>query len=653
MITRSLGSVFRGKATKAQIFLACFLGGALGFLPGFFLPGDVGGGFLLSPGLILAFFVVVMILNANLAAFGLATLVAKLVSLPLLGVSYTVGTWLLDGPAQGLFRSLINMPVFAWFGLENYATTGGLCLGTVFGLVLGVVAVKSVSTFRARMATVQDGSEAYKKYTARRSVRLLTWVFFGGKAKQSYAELARQKAVGNPVRILGVVAAVLLVAAVWATVTFFSAPILTPTLRDGLEQANGATVNLDRAAVDLGAGKISLANLAMADANELTRDLFQAANLEAAIDTRELLRKRMVVDKVVSSGARSGGTRPSPAKRVAKEPPPPPPPPEPGAKTLDDYLKQAEVWRERLAQAQEWLDVLSGDGEAVSEPTPEAAQERRDAELRQFGPAHVTAHHLIEGAPALLVRLVSLEKLSATALPGDLLDLRAENVSTNPRLVQEPVKFGLQSQSDKVMARVQLGRAAQGGSRLAFHYRGLATDTIASQLKVAGAPPLRGGTIDVEADGALRRDAKAGWILDLPLKVTLNDTMLAIAGTRETPVQKLVLPIAVRGPLTAPRVVFEDKALVDALIAAGRKELADQVNQRAQELLKGKVPAGLGEAAGKLIEGTSRPSEVLDEAKRKAEEEKKKAEEAARKKLEEEAKKRLQGLFPPKKDGGE
>src|SRR5262245_11137637 len=80
-LTRKIGSFLRGKATRGQVFLAALLAGVLGFVPGFFLPSDLGGGFAQSPGLILLLLFLVLVLNANLGVFGLVTIVAKLVSL--------------------------------------------------------------------------------------------------------------------------------------------------------------------------------------------------------------------------------------------------------------------------------------------------------------------------------------------------------------------------------------------------------------------------------------------------------------------------------------------------------------------------------------------------------------------------------------------
>src|SRR6185436_16531357 len=143
--------------------LATVFGGVLGFVPGFFLPGNLGGGFMQAPGLILVLLCCVLILNANLALFGLVTLVGKLLSVALLHVSFAVGTWLLDGPLQGLFRSLINGKVTAWFGLEYYATTGGIVLGLVFGVAVGLLVNGTLRALRTRLATLEETSEAFTK----------------------------------------------------------------------------------------------------------------------------------------------------------------------------------------------------------------------------------------------------------------------------------------------------------------------------------------------------------------------------------------------------------------------------------------------------------------------------------------------------------
>src|SRR5262249_27057980 len=131
-LTRKIGGFLRGKATRGQVLAAALLAALLGFVPGFFLPGDLGGGFMQAPGLILSLLFLVLVLNATLGVFGLVTVAAKLVSSATLPLAAAIGGLLLDGPTRALFKPLVNGPVTAWFGLHYYATTGGLVLGLLF-----------------------------------------------------------------------------------------------------------------------------------------------------------------------------------------------------------------------------------------------------------------------------------------------------------------------------------------------------------------------------------------------------------------------------------------------------------------------------------------------------------------------------------------
>ena len=118
-LTRSVGNFLRGKATPGQLFVAALLGGMLGFLPTFFAPNNAGGGFAQAPGLILSLLFLPLVLNVNLALVGLVAIIAKLLSLMLLPVSFAIGRVLLDGPLQPLFQFLVNAPVTAWLGQSS------------------------------------------------------------------------------------------------------------------------------------------------------------------------------------------------------------------------------------------------------------------------------------------------------------------------------------------------------------------------------------------------------------------------------------------------------------------------------------------------------------------------------------------------------
>lgn len=655
-LTRKIGSVLRGNVTPLQVLLATTLGGMLGFIPGFFLPGDLGGGFRQAPGLILLLLSFVLVLNANLAVFGLVTLVAKVLSWMTLPIAYAIGTFLMDA-MPGLFRWLINAKYSAWFGLERYATTGGLLIGVVFGVLSGLLLNRTIRTIRTHMASVEEKSERYQKFASKRWVKVGTWLVLGkGKGKLSWQELAESQKRGLPVRISGIVLVVVAGASLWVFQQYFSTPILTRNLRAGLEAMNGATVDVESATLDLGAGVVRIKTLAVADSKSLGQDLFAADELIAKIDTDELWRRRFVIDELRSTNARAGAVRLTRGIVIpgAKTPPPEPVPSE-GQKTAEDYLKDFEVWKQRFEQAREWIDrIAGGDATEASAKTPEQQKQEREQLRQQVGVVNVIAENLLEGSPRVLIRKIAIEGISYSYNgQKEVLDLRGSNLSSDPSLLAAVPQLGLTSQSDS-MAFQLLGRS-KGSPAMGFEFalKQLATDSIFGKLKLNGASPVRGGTMSLSSKGMFTKDGAQAMTMDLPLQVALQGATFAFPGTKETKVEQLVLPVGLRGSLLRPSVSLDDKALQQALMAAGQQELANFVQGQAGKLLGG-LPTNLQG----LIDPTKAPGEMLEDAKKKAEAElkrqadeaKKKAEDEAKKKLEAEAKKLipggLQGLIP-------
>jgi uncharacterized protein (TIGR03546 family) len=583
MALRQFGKILRGKATPLQMRLACLLGALLGFVPG------IGAG----PGLFVALLLLLIVLNASLPLALLVFAVSRLVALLALPLSFAVGRWLLDGPTQGLFKSMINAPVLALFGFERYATSGGIVLGMLFGLVMGVLVTRAVKALRRRMAGVEAGSAAYKKLAGAWWARVLAWALVGGgHGKLSWAELA-DRGGRNPVRVPGLIFAGLVVAGVFVAQSALAGPLVTRVLRSALERANGATVDVESAAIDLGEGRFTVTGLALADRNALGTDLFRAARLEADVSTSDLLRRRFALDRVVVSEARHGAPRASPGVLLGPEPEPPDPPEAEGdERSLEDYVKDAEVWRERLQQVRDWLDGLAGDdrgeggdgGDSDGDGVPdETLAERLEREAAASGYASVVASHLIEGAPTFAIGELLAEGLVSSALPDETLDVRASNLSTQPSLAAGAPRLQVDSRSGALKVDVGLGglSSAPAANRVLFRLTGFPVDRIAGSLEVDGTPPLSGGTLDLVLDGNWSA-GRVGW-LDLPLTVALHDTTLQLGGKAQA-VKAFTLPLGLRGPIDDPRISIDDDQLVQSLKAAGAAELSRRVDEKQDEL---------------------------------------------------------------------
>jgi uncharacterized protein (TIGR03546 family) len=574
MMTRKIGKLLRGKATPMQLMLACVLGSLMGFMPGFTQ----------AAGVLVVLTILLIVLNANLFLAAMTGLLAKAVALAVMPATFLVGRLLLDGPLSGLFQWMINAPVLALFGFDYYLTTGGLVMGAIFGVIIGVLVIRAITAFRKKMATVQEGSERYQKWANTWYVKLITFVFIGGGGKKDYAQLLTKK-MGNPFRTIGVIAAVLFLALIWIAGQFFNEPIVTAAVRGGLERANGATVDIDRADLSFRESRLTLEGFAMADPNDLGTDLLRASTVTAAISGRDLLRKRLALDEVVLIDASSGEERRIPGRIVGRRPQPAPDDPTirlPEEKTIEEYIEQAEVWKERLAQARRWLERLSGPEEAV-EPDPEKRKEtlrdRLDQQIREAGYAWVRANHLIAETPTFIVYKLDAERVQAKQLEDETVNIRGRNVSTHPHLNKEPASIRIESSGDRLFALLSLDHVIDAAkqSELRFHLKGIDTDTIAKHLKLGGETVLKGGTTDVVTSGIYGEEGP-GWV-DLPLNVTLHNATLSIAG-REELIDQFVLPIRVRGPIDQPLITVDDDQLAQALIDAGAGRLVRELEGR-------------------------------------------------------------------------
>jgi len=597
MLTRTIGKFLRGKQTPLQVVLATTLGAMIGFVPGFWQ----------GPGLTIVLLLLLLILNANLLVAGVAGLLAKVVSIPLLPVSFAIGRILLDGPTQPIFKWAVNAPVFALFGFEHYATTGALVTGFAVGLLLGLLLVLALNAFRRRMSRLETDSERYQRVAANPLSRLAVFIFVGGGHGKATYEQLLQRRLGNPIRILGVVVALLIVGLLFVVRAFATEPILTAAMQRGLERANGATVDLDSASLDAGAGRLTLAGLALADPNDLDTNVFSANRVQADISLGDLLRKRIALDQVVVSEAATGARR---AVRGVIVGPPPrpasdPPPPEPGEKTLEDYMEQAKAWKERLAQLRRWLETVSTPSDEAGQREdlpPDVVEKRRQERIRRqiraVGYARVRAEHLVVGAPTFVVYDLQAEGVRAAQMDDDLLDIRGRNLSTQPWLLEQPASVEIRSRSGRLAADVDLGGGgaqAVWPPQVDFALTDIPGNDVAALLAIGDEPPIAGGAVDVRVRGGV-----APSEVDLDMRATVRNSMIVVPGAGSQEVEELTLPIGLRGPLDTPRIVISEGALAQALADAGAARLAKEVRGRAEEAL-GEAAGDLGGEAGEAI----------------------------------------------------
>ncbi len=582
IITRKIGSLIRGNTTPFQIYAACLLGALIGFIPSFSH----------APALMVLWILLLLVLNANLFLAGIVVLLSKLVLLVAMPAIFSVGRLLLEGPTQGLFKTLINAPVTAYSGLDYYVVAGGQLVALVLGFVLAFVLKRSITNYRKKMMAMSEDSERLKKYNEKMWVKVLKFLFLGkGRGKKSYEELLSVR-LGNPIRIWGLAIVVVLGVLVGLAFSKLSAPLLTSLAKSNLETANGATVDLEGVDLDLGGGKLEVLGLAMADAQNLDTNIFSSKRIVADVNTADLLRKRFSIDNLVIEDAASGDTRESPGKQIG---------PQatsdskskiemPDFDDLDSVLNNAGEWKERLGQAKRWLEQMTAGGEEAAEAT--SWKDELNSRIRALGHANVKADFLTEGSPTMWIRHIEAKGIKTPYFEGATLDLDGADLSTHPSLAAAAPTLSLVADNKKFDARLSLGGASGTGSNdLKMLLKDVAVDPLAAKIKSSGEPPLAGGTMDIDLSGIIGTAAN-----DLVAQVTFSGTTARISG-KPVSLNGVTLPLAIRGPLDRPGVKLESKALEKIAGSVLKQKAAEEVSKKLG------LEGDEADAAGKLLEG--------------------------------------------------
>ncbi len=578
---RDVFGFLRGKSTPFQIYSATKLAGILAFLPGFKE----------APGLFLAASLLLLILNTNLFVAGLTGALGVLLGLALQPLSFEIGRFLIDGPASDVMTTLINAPVTAWFGFENYVATGGVVLGAIYGIIVGTVVVALLQRFRRGMAKLSASGEV-ENAISNPFVKASGWLFFGKvKGEPDWEVLAKRK-FGKPVRILGVLLAVLVVGGAFAFPYVANEAWLARMVKARLEPLNGATVDLAGVVVDPAGGRLAVSGLALCDPNDLSRNTFEADRLEASLSGFDLLARKYALARLEVTGARVGESREEPGRRMGPPPRPAPVPGEAGGEegdgdrsyTIDGVMKQAKQLKARLAEVKKWLGKITGsaEDEAAGEVAGETLEERLRRQAEELGHDRVFATHRIAEKPRFTVRELVIDKVTVEQLPGEVLSVRGKDLSTEAHLVEGTSVLKIDSASGRIGLELTFDRDS---GPLSFHYSGLPVETVQGWMKSEDSFPFEGGHFDLKAAGTL-----SGGAVDVPVQVMAVESRLEVGG-RSIKAPEVPFTLRVQGPLDNPRLRPDLRSLAgglkDGVLDLGKSKVREKLEEKLGTPLNG------------------------------------------------------------------
>jgi len=571
MKLRKFGNILLGDATSAQLFLSALLGIIIGFTPSF----------LHAPLLMCVAILLVLILRVNIAYVVILAALSKAISFLLIPITFWLGTILLDGFLQPLFKWMINAPVLAFAGFQYYMVTGGLLLGIILGIIVGYLIARFFKTLRHKMAALQGQSEKYQRYTQKWWLKLISWTLLGQSIHKVDWTTISNKKLKHPFRLSGVIVVIVFIILAVVFQTALQSRLFKQVLISQLEKVNGATVNLAKADINLAKGTVVVEGLAMTDPNHLDRNLFYAETVALNIDMAKLLSKKMVINDITIHQAQSGNQRQHPGVLIAPKPfaakasaasqKTTTAPPTQAASPVTKYVSAWQKWQPRLLQAKRFLTTFSGASSHLPNKKNRKATQQQD--ISQYGHFALSADYLISKQPTLIIEKFSVDRLSIASLPKHTFSITARNLSTQPALLQAEPKITINSADKNLYAQLTT-------SQIAVKLHNLPAQALLSSIKMGKGHGVEAKYITLETSGNWHM--KAGQVqLNLPITTTLYDVKINMAGKQQS-LPELPFKFVLSGRLLQPNVQIDPKQFQNLLLNAGK----EQLKSKAKDYLK-------------------------------------------------------------------
>lgn len=522
-----------GRATSEQLFLSCLLGGVIGCVP-----WDHTGIALIALGAGL-----LLILNASVPIFTAMLGAGSLLALLAHEQIDSAGAALLTGPLGGLFARLNEAPLFAWAEWESDRLTGGVICGLALGGLTGALLVKIVKSLRARLADLEEGSEAFKKWTSKTWVKLLAWALLGGLPKEGFRAALELK--GRWWRPFGVFGAALLLIMGCVYLSIAQAKGVRSALVGGIAQMTGAQVDCAAAELSFATARLSVAGLAIANPDDLSRDLVRWESLEADLDAIALSRNELVIERLVLAGATFDQAREVDAVPIELKSP------SRGARPKPDRGKEVD-WRELIEDREEVEELLE--------------QVRRGFELFTGGDGDADAQRQAQEIAGVLLPPPSKRTQLHRSRPKlHIIEAAWREIPVSSERTAEVLVFDLTDEPDLIERKPTTTlRTSDGDFELSWtreseeslRFKGGGKEIDAAQLaeELGQSGKLSGGTLRIEIEGVVSSPA-AQLTGELSLQISaglaeINGSTVSLPGDEVT--------LRLRGNLDDPQLVDRD-----------------------------------------------------------------------------------------------
>lgn len=590
-------AVFRGGLSPQLIILSIAFGFSFGLIPGW------SG--------VHAFIVILFLLmNIHTGLFLLSAGLGKSLCLAAAPVLYHLGGAVQDY-LQFVLILLAKIPIIGLTDFSTYSVAGALVAGPVIGIIAGVLFAKLVVKFRNAWVKLEEGSEAYMKWTSKKWVQIIDRILIGKKAKDVRAVIESKSPLFRKAGLVLVGVPILLFVGAGF---FVKDETLGEIMSERLAKANGAEVNIASMRVSplsgaLTASKVQITDPEKPNVNQIAVDKFSA---DAGVF--DLLRGKVVIDDIqvenltFNTPRKKAGEVFKPAKETKD------------AEELDlssvdvdagdigkmeKYFKNAEKLKETLKKIQRFLPSGKTEDAAAEKMVPQSYME------------YLTAKAPVASVARFIAKNISLDKVALPSEQFGLSNIKITNLSDAPIALGEPITIGVQSVGSEKALNMKFDFEPDGTGAITGTFANLDLAILQSQMSSKNGMLIDKGLANGTFAGTISKDFIAITIdldlRDLQAKSGGKGLFGLDAGTTSevfSAMNELKTQLRIVGPLTGPAIAFDTSGLTDqfkkTLADAGKKRLESEIQKQIEKNLGNKIPVEIKNVLGepeKLLKG--------------------------------------------------
>ena len=578
-------AIFRGGVSPLMITLSIILGFTFGLIPGFY-------------GVHALILVLFVLLNVHLGLFLISAGLAKSLCLAIAPLMYHIGIFV-QNHVSALLKLLSKVPILGLTDFSRYSVAAAIVIGPIIGLILGLILTRLVIKFRKTWASLEEGSDAFKKFSDNPLVMIVDRILIGKRTKDVKNALAGKSPI---IRKAGVALAVILLVIIAGVWVFAGEELLAKYATETLTRANGAQVDISPTISALN-GKIGAMEIRVTDPANPERNQLSIDKLFADASIYDALCGRIIMETVELVNVQFDTERNTPGEvtRLPADTPQEPFDPDqhkipaPDISKLETYFENAKQLKEWLAKIRKYLPKPKDK----AKPAPDQIPERYLEYLKAKAPSTPT--------PRVIAKRIVLDGVD---IPGEQFGkckIVITNASDAPQAAGLPMSVTIDSQDDAQSLNLTCRFDSPDAPGIEGDFTGI--DLAKFQSKMSDKNPIafQSGTASGKFDGTASSD-----FIDINIALKIEDMKAASSGkgmlgldaksTSEVlgVLNNLETVMRLVGPTNDPRLVLDTEGLTkefqDALVEAGKERLQGELQKQIDKNLGDKVPTELKDA---------------------------------------------------------